>query len=214
MEATISMFTSSVDSPIHCSASSFSSAQPITTSPVPYIFQGDIPSVCMTLPEKEEFSISYSFTSVTFTHVSSRMNILPLSIDIPLNQTQTDPLVTIHQQSISSSEVIADFGEDALVSFGKYYWSKWDKDVVKMGAKRAIESLAKNVLAIGEVIWKAYTSDMKQGVVGTEASIKVFAAANFQSVSQLSLALGEKQKELEKAKRELAEKQQRYETRT
>ena len=48
------------------------------------------------------------------------MNIVPLNIDIPLNQTQIDPLVTIHQQSISSSEVIADFGEDVVVSFGKY----------------------------------------------------------------------------------------------
>ena len=57
------------------------------------------------------------------------MNIPPLSIDIPLNQTQTDPLVTIHQQRILSSEVIVYFGEDALVSFGKYYWSKRDKVV-------------------------------------------------------------------------------------
>ena len=74
----------------------------------------------MNLPQKEDLPISDSFTSVTFTFVSSRMNILPLSIDIPLNQTQTDPLVTIHQQSISSFEVIANFGEDAVVSFGKY----------------------------------------------------------------------------------------------
>ena len=39
----------------------------------------------------------------------------------------------------------------------------------------------------------------------------VFAGANFQSVSQLSLPLGEKYKELEKAKWELAETQQRHE---
>ena len=91
----------------------------------------------MTLPQKEDFPISDSFTSLTFTSVSSRMNIRPLSIDIPLNQTQTDPLVTIHQQSISSFEVMVDFGEDAVVSFGKCYCSKKDKAVVKRGAKRA-----------------------------------------------------------------------------
>ena len=117
MLATICMCTSSVDSPIHSSCSSFSSAQPIITSPI----QDDIPSVCVTLPQKEDLPISNSFTSLTFTFVSSHMNILPLSIDIPLNQTQTDPLVTIHWQSISSYEVIAYFGEDAVVSFGKYY---------------------------------------------------------------------------------------------
>ena len=121
MGATISMSTISVDSPIHSSRSSFSSAQPITTSPVSYIFQDDIPSLCMTLPQKEDFPIYDSFTSLTFTSVSSRMDILPLSIDIPLNQTQTDPLVSIYQQSISSSEFMAYFGEDAVVSFGKYY---------------------------------------------------------------------------------------------
>ena len=102
------------------------------------------------------------------------MNILPLSIDIPLNQTQTDRLVTIHQQSISSSEVIMDFGEDAVVSFGKYYWSKKDKVVVKRGAMRAIEISGKNVCAIGEVIWKADRSDMQQEAVDTVASMGVF----------------------------------------
>ena len=114
-KATVSMFTSLVDSVIHSYASSFSSSQLITT------FQDDIPSVCITLPEKKDFSICDSFTSLAFTSVSCRMNIVPISLDIPLNQMQSDPLVSIHQQSISSSEVITDFGEDAVVSFGKYY---------------------------------------------------------------------------------------------
>ena len=58
--------------------------------------------------------------------------------------------------------------------------------------------------AIGEVIWKADISDMEQGAVDTAASMGVYAVANFQCVSQLSLALGEKQKELENVKHELA----------
>ena len=45
----------------------------------------------------------------------------------------------------------------------------------------------------------------------TVAAMGVFATTNFQSVSQLSLPFGEKHKELEKAKWELAETQQRYE---
>ena len=102
MGATSSMSTISVHSPIHSSPSSFSPPQPITTSPVPYVFQDDIPFVCMTLPQKEDFPISDSFTSLTFNFVSFPMNIVPLSIDIPLNQTQTDRLVTVHHESISS----------------------------------------------------------------------------------------------------------------
>ena len=53
---------------------------------------------------------------------------------------------------------------------------------------------------LGQVIWKANTSDIQQGVVDTAAAMGFFDGANFDSVSQLSLALGEKQKELENAK--------------
>ena len=94
----------------------------------------------MTLPENKDFSICYSFTSLAFTYVSCLMNLVPVSMDIPLNQMQSDPLVSVHQQSISSSKVIVDFGEDAVVSFGKYYWSKKDKAMVKRGAMRDRES--------------------------------------------------------------------------
>ena len=117
---------------------------------------------------------------------------------------ETNSLVTIQQEMNSSSEVIANFGEDAVVSMGKYYWSKKDKVLVKRGTKRAREGSSKHVPSLGQVIWNVDTSDIQQGVVDTAATMGVFAGANFQCVSQLSLALGEKQKELEKVKRELA----------
>ena len=179
-----SIMASLVDSPIHSSASSFSSVQLITTC------QDDIPYACMTLP-----SICDSFTSLDLTSVSCPMNILPLSVDIPFNQTQSDPLVNIHQQSISSSEVMADFGEDAVVSFGKYYWSKKYKVVVKRGAKRSRESSGINVPSIGEVIWKADASDMQQGAVDTTTAMGVFYGANFQYVSQLNWLLVKNRKD-------------------
>ena len=100
MAATVSMFTSSVDSPIHSYDSSFSLAQLITTC------QYDIPSVSITLLEKKDFSICDSFTSLSLTSISCRMNIVLVSVDIPLNQMQSDPLVSIHQQRISSYEVM------------------------------------------------------------------------------------------------------------
>ena len=90
MGATISMSTISVNSPIHTSPLSLSPPHPITTSGIPSFFQEDIPSASMTLPHKEVFPISDSFTSLTFTSPSTPMNIPPLSIDIPLNKTQTE----------------------------------------------------------------------------------------------------------------------------
>ena len=86
-----------------------------------------------------------------------------------------------------------------------------DKAVVKRGAKIARESSTKNVHVVGQVIWKVDTSDMQQGAVEIAAAMGFFAGANFQSVSQLSLALGEKEKELHKFKHDIAEAEKRHE---
>ena len=64
--------------------------------------------------------------------------------------------------------------------------------MVKRRSKRARQSSSINVPAIGEVICKADASDMQQGAVDIESSMAVFVRANFQCVSQLILALGEK----------------------
>ena len=107
------------------------------TSTIPQLFEYDIPFVSMSISQKEYLPMSNSFTSLTFTFPSIPMDISPLSIDIPTNQMQSDSFVTIHHEINSSSEVIEDFGEDVVVSMGKYYWSKKDKAVVKRGAKKA-----------------------------------------------------------------------------
>ena len=75
----------------------------------------------MGISEKEDFPMSSFITSLTFTSVSSPMDIAPLRIDIPINQMETDSLVTIHPEMNSSLEVIAYFGEDKVISMGKYY---------------------------------------------------------------------------------------------
>ena len=191
MAATISMPTFSVNSLIDT----------CPTLPIPQLFVDDIPSVSMSICEKEHLPVSSSFTSPTFTCISSPMDIAPLRIDIPINQMETDSLVTIQHEMNSSSEMKADFGEDAVVSMGKYYWSKKDKAVVKRGAKKARQGSRKHVPALGQVIWKEDTSDLPQGAVDAVAAMGVFAGANFNLVSQLSLALGEKEKELQSSNR-------------
>ena len=128
------------------------------------------------------------------------MDITPLRIDIPINQMQTDSLVTIEHEINSSLEVIAYFGEDAMVSMGKYYWSKKDKAMVKRGAKKVRQGSGKHVPSLGQVIWKEDTSDLPQGAVDATPTMGVFVRVNFKSVSQLSLDFGEKEKELKKLK--------------
>ena len=77
---------------------------------------------------------------------------------------------------------------------GKHYWSKKDKVVVKRGTKRSKESSDKQVPSYNQVIWKSDTTNVQQGELDTTTSMGVFAGANFDSVSQLSLVLGEKRK--------------------
>ena len=97
-----------------------------------------------------------------------------------------------------------------MVSMGKYFWSKNGKDVVKMGAKKVIQGSGKHVPTLGQVIWKADTSNIPQEAVDAAAAMGVFTGANFSTISQLSLAFGEKEKELEKLKQDLAEEENRY----
>ena len=93
------------------------------------------------------FSSSLAIYSLT-----SPMKIPPLNTEIPLFQTETDPLVTTQQQTISPREGITDFGEDAMVCMGKYYWSKKDKVVMKREVKRKREGSIKHMLALSQVI--------------------------------------------------------------
>ena len=143
MVASTSIPTILVDSPIRTSPLPLSPLHPITMSPISKPPRVNTSSISMTLLHKEYFPISDSFTSIIFTSTSVPMNIPLLSIPIPLNQNQIGPLVIVQHQTTSSLEVMAYFGDDAVVSMGKYYWSKKDKAVVKKGAKRERETSAK-----------------------------------------------------------------------
>ena len=74
-----------------------------------------------------------------------------------------------------------------------------------MGSKKAIHGSEKHVSTLGQVIWKADTSNLPQEAVDAAAAMGVFIGDNFNTVSQLSLAFGEKEKELDKLKQDLAE---------
>ena len=132
------------------------------------------------------------------------MNILPLIIETPLTQTQTNPLVIVQHQTTSSSELMEYFGEDVVVSMGKYYWRKRDKVVVKRGTKRAREISSKQVFAHNQVIWRLDTTDVQHVGLDKTTSMGFFAGEKFESGSQLSLDIGDKEKELQKSELDLA----------
>ena len=62
--------------------------------------------------------------------------ISPLSVEVPISQSQPDPSVTVQEGTISTTEEMDDFGKDAVVSLGNYFWSRKEKVVVKKGAIR------------------------------------------------------------------------------
>ena len=88
------------------------------------------------------------------------------------------------------------FGEDVVESMGKYYWRKKDKFLVKRGSNRAKDNSSNWAPPLNHIIWKSNTIDIQQGAVDTSSSMGGFASAKFNSVSQLSLDLEDKDKEM------------------
>ena len=78
---------------------------------------------------------------------------------------------------------MADFGEDVVVSLGKYFWSNKDKEVMKKGTKRMREGTNKQVPALNQVIWKSDSPDIKKWALDTTTSMGDFARSNYDSVS-------------------------------
>ena len=72
--------------------------------------------------------------------------------------------------------------------------------MVKRGSKKVRHGSGKHVSSLIQFIWKEDTSNLPQEVVDVAAAMGVFDGANFNTVSQLSLAFGEKEKELDKLK--------------
>ena len=81
---------------------------------------------------------------------------------------------------------MAYFGEDVVVSLGKYFWIKIDKAVMKKGTKRMREGTLKQVPDLNKFISKSNFHDIKQGALDTTTTMGYFARANYYSVSQLN----------------------------
>ena len=175
------------------------------TSPHYFFPQLDTPSIStISSPETSTHIPTSIATSLAPIFPKPPIIISPISVEIPNPQTsQSEPLVIVHEGTISTTKEMADFGEDVVVSLGKCFWSRKDKVVVKKGAKRTREGTFKQVSTPSQIIWKRDSSDTKQGALDTTAAMGDFDRENFDSVSQLNKELKDKEQELQNAKNDL-----------
>ena len=78
---------------------------------------------------------------------------------------------------------MADFGEDAVVSLRKYFWSKKDKAILKKVSKRTIEGTLKHVSALDQIVCRTDAPNENQGALDTIATMGSSVGANYNSVS-------------------------------
>ena len=83
--------------------------------------------------------------------------------------------------------------------------------MIKKGTKRTREGATKHMPALNQVIWKPDTPDIKQGELDTTTAIGAFVGANYDSVSQLSVTLTDKEQELQKGKLDLETTEEKHE---
>ena len=91
---------------------------------------------------------------------------------------------------------MADFGEDAVLSLGKYFWSKKDKAILKKASKRTREGTPKHLPGFDQIVWRTDAPNEKEGALDTTAVMGVFAGDNYNLVSQLTKYILTKEQEL------------------
>ena len=95
------------------------------------------------------------------------------------------------------------FGEDVVLSLGKYFWSKKDKAILKKSSKRTREGRLKHVSAFDQTVWRIDSPNEKQAALDTTPIMGTFEWANYNSVSQLTKYLLSKENELQKVRKDM-----------
>ena len=157
-----------------------------------------------TIPSSQiKTPIPTSFTSLIYVFPTSPLDISPIIVQISVSQSQPEPSTTPQKETLSPSEEITDFGEDVVVSLGKYFWSKKDKAILKKESKRTREGTLKHVSGNNQVVWITNAPNEKQGALDTKTAMGAFVGDNYDSVSQLTKDILSKEQELQKYKRDL-----------
>ena len=122
-------------------------------------------------------------------------------MEIPTPKTSyIAPILTIPKGPISTAEEFTDFGEDAIVSLGQYFWSRKEKVVVNNGSKRLREGPFKHGSVPNKIIWKTASTYVKHEALETVAAMQALIGENFYSVSFINKEVEEKEKELQRSK--------------
>ena len=112
----------------------------------------ETPSISTIPYSQTKTPIPTSSTSFISIFPTSTLDIHPLNVEIPVSQSQLEPSTRTQKETLSPSEEIADFGEDVVVSLGKYFWSKKDKAILKKGSKRTREGTLKHVPSLSQIV--------------------------------------------------------------
>ena len=103
----------------------------LSTSPSPHITLTSPPSIfppldIPSIPTTSSPEIATPLpTSITLSHAPiipyPPIIISPLSVEVHISQSQPDPSITVQDGTILNTEEMVYFGEDAVVSLGKYF---------------------------------------------------------------------------------------------
>ena len=178
-------------------------SQNLTTSSCIPFFQVETPSISTIPSSQTKTPIPTSSTFLVSIFLTSTLDISPLDVEIPVSQSEPQSSTSTQKEALSTTEDMEDFGEDAVVSLGKYFWSKKDKAILKKGSKRTREGTLKHVSTFDQIVWRIDAPNEKEGALDIAAAMGAFAGDNYNSVSQLTKDLLSKEHEIHKEIKDL-----------
>ena len=156
----------------------------------------ETPSISTIPSSQTKTTIPTSSSPLIYIFPTFSLDITPLKVEISFSQSEPESSTSVQKEAVSATEDMADFGEDAVVSSGKYFWSKNEKDILKKGLKRTREGTLKHVPSFDQIVWRTDAPNEKEGALDTTGAMGAFAGANYNSVSQLTKYLLNKEREL------------------
>ena len=163
----------------------------------------ETPSISTITSSQTKTPIPTSSTFLVSIFPTSTLDIYPLDVEIPVSQSEPQSSTSTQKEALSATEDMEYFGEDAVVSLGKYFWIKKDKEILKKGSKRTREGTLKHVRGFDQIVWRIDAPNEKQWALDTPAAMGEFAGANYNLVSQLTKGLLSNEQELQKARKDL-----------
>ena len=100
--------------------------------------------------------------------------------------TQTSSLVSTVVGTSSTTDSRDEFHEDNVISLGDYYYSKYNKEVVKKGKNRSRDEGDMDTSLFNQIVWTQQSGDPQLDATDTAAALGAFMGANFHAVNTLN----------------------------